>query len=319
MPTWTIVYLEPVPAEVEAIIRSRLPTGFELRLRRRDETADSALAEADFAIVATTPLPASALQAGRRLRLIQHQGVGYEKTDVQAAAALGIPVAVCPAGTTIGVAEHTLLLILAVYRRLVQADASLRRGEWLQWELRPGSYELAGKTLGLVGFGRIGEAVARRAAAFEVKLTACEPSEERRAAGEALGVRFLDLEALLATADIISLHVPLTPETHHLINADSLAHVKPTAVLVNTARGGLVDEPALVDALRTGRLCGAGLDVFEKEPLAPGHPLCGLANVVITPHISAGTRDALQTKMDACFANLARVARGEAPLDLVTP
>jgi phosphoglycerate dehydrogenase-like enzyme len=319
MPSWTIVYLEPVPPEVEAIIRSRLPAGFELRLRRRDETAHSALAEADFAVVATTPLPASALQAGKRLRLIQHQGVGYEKTDVRAAAALGIPVAVCPAGTTIGVAEHTLLLILAVYRRLALADASLRRGEWLQWELRPGSYELAGKTLGVIGFGRIGEAVARRAAAFEVELTACEQSRERRAVGEALGVRFLELDGLLATADIISLHVPLTPETHHLINADSLARVKPTAILVNTARGGLVDEPALVEALRSGRLCGAGLDVFEKEPLAPGHPLCELPNVVITPHISAGTRDALQTKMDACFANLARVARGEAPLDLVAP
>jgi phosphoglycerate dehydrogenase-like enzyme len=317
MPTWTIVYLEPVPPDVEAIIRSRLPPEFELRARGREEPVEAALAAADFVIVATTPLPSSAIQAAKRLRLIQHQGVGYEKTDVQAAARLGIPVAVCPAGTTVGVAEHTLLLLLAVYRRLALADASLRRGEWLQWELRPGSHELAGKTLGLVGFGRIGEAVARRAAAFDVSLIACEDAAERRRVGEAMGVRFLGLEDLLAAADIVSLHLPLTTETRHMINARSLERMKPTAILVNTARGGLVDEHALVDALRSGSLCGAGLDVFEHEPLAADHPLLQLPTVVLTPHISAGTRDALVAKMDACFANIARVARGDPPLDPV--
>jgi phosphoglycerate dehydrogenase-like enzyme len=317
MSLFRIVYLEPVPPEVEQIIRSRLPAGFELRFRGPQESAESAVAEAEFVIVATTPLSAEAIAAGKRLRLIQHQGVGYEKTDVAAAESRGVPVAVCPAGTTIGVAEHVLLLILAVFKRLPLADASLRRGEWLQWELRPGSYELAGKRLGLVGFGRIGEAVAHRARAFEARVLVCEKSPERAKYARSLDIEPFALEDLLAEVDILSLHLPLTSETHHLIDAAALGRMQPTAILINTARGPLVDEAALVAALQAGRLAGAGLDVFEHEPLPGDHPLLQIPNVVVTPHISAGTRDALIAKMDACFANIARVARGERPLETV--
>jgi phosphoglycerate dehydrogenase-like enzyme len=318
MPDPCVVYLEPVPPEVESIIRSRLPSGLELHVRGREETVESAIAVADFVVVATTPLPAQALAAGKRLRLIQHQGVGYEKTDVAAAARMGVPVAVCPAGTTIGVAEHVLLLVLSLFKRLPLADASLRRGEWLQWELRPGSFELAGKKLALVGFGRIGEAVARRAQAFEALVLACEKEPARKQVGLSMGVQFLAIEDLLAEADIVSLHVPLTPETRHMINAATLSRMLPSAVLINTARGPLVDEAALVAALQTGRIAGAGLDVFEHEPLPSDHPLLRLPNVVLTPHISAGTKDALIVKMDACFANIGRVARGDPPLNPVT-
>ena len=312
-----ITYLEPVPPELEQIIRSRLPPGFELRFRARQETAESAVAEAEFVVVATTPLSAEAIAAGKRLRLIQHQGVGYEKTDVAAAESMGVPVAVCPAGTTIGVAEHVLLLILAVFKRLPVADASLRRGEWLQWELRPGSYELAGKKLGLVGFGRIGEAVARRAQAFEASVLVCEKAPDREQCARSMGIQVLPFEDLLTEVDILSLHVPLTSETHHLIDAAALARLRRTAILINTARGPLVDEAALVTALQTGLLAGAGLDVFEHEPLAGDHPLLRMPNVIVTPHIAAGTRDALIAKMDACFANIARVAHGDPPLDRV--
>jgi len=318
MPTNRIVYLEPVPDDVESIIRTRLPSGFDLHVRGTEETVESAIADADFVVVATTPLPSHSIGAGTRLRLIQHQGVGYEKTDVAAAARQGIPVAVCPAGTTIGVAEHVLLLILAVLKRLPLADASLRRGEWLQWELRPSSFELAGKRLGLVGFGRIGEAVARRAQAFEAEVLACEKDATRQLAGESIGVEFSSFEDLLAACDIVSLHVPLTADTRHMINAETLRRMRPTAFLINTARGPLVDEPALVAALESAAIAGAGLDVFEHEPLPADHPLLRLPNVVLTPHISAGTKDALIAKMDACFANIGRVARGDPPLYPVT-
>ncbi len=318
VPNPRIVYLEPVPAEVEAIIRSRMPSGFALHVRDREEAVEAAIAEAEFVVVATTPLPSHAIAAGKRLLLIQHQGVGYEKTDVAAAAKMGVPVAVCPAGTTIGVAEHVLLLVLAVFKSLLLADASLRRGEWLQWELRPGSYELAGKKMGLVGFGRIGEAVARRAQVFEASVLACEKEPSRQLAVRAMGGQLLSIEDLLAEADVVSLHVPLTPETRHIINAHTLSAMLPTAVLINTARGPLVDEAALVTALRSGQLAGAGLDVFEHEPLPADHPLLQLPNVVLTPHISAGTKDALIAKMDACFANIGRVAGGDPPLNPVT-
>jgi phosphoglycerate dehydrogenase-like enzyme len=318
MPDLNVVYLEPVPADVETVVRGCLPPGLKLHVRAMDESVEAALAEADFVLVATTPLPRAVIAGAPRLRLIQHQGVGYDKTDVAAAAARGVPVALCPAGTSVGVAEHVFLLVLALYKQLLRADASLRGGEWLQWSLRPNSYELAGKCFGLVGLGRIGREVAVRARAFGASVLYHDP---RRASAEvetSLGAAWLPFDSLLAQADIVSLHLPLTKETHHLIGARELARMRPTAVLVNTARGPLVDQAALVQALRAGQLAGAGLDVFETEPVPPADPLLALPNVVVTPHIAAGTVDALQAKMAACFDNMLRVARGEPPRDALS-
>ncbi|MEP7359005.1 MAG: 2-hydroxyacid dehydrogenase [Anaerolineales bacterium] len=318
MPSYSVVYLEPVPADVEAIVRRCLPPEFDLRVRRPDQSVPDALREMDFVLVATTPLPAAALAGAPRLRLIQHQGVGYDKTDVAAAAARGLPVALCPAGTSIGVAEHVFLLILALYKQLRAAETALRGGTWLQWELRPGSYEVAGKTVGLLGLGRIGREVAVRARAFAAEVCYSDVFRAPPEAEQALGVRFVSFAELLAQADIVSLHLPLTSATRHIIGAAELAQMRPNAILINTARGPLVDEPALISALQSGQIAGAGLDVFEAEPLPAGHPLAALPNVVLTPHISAGTADALVIKMKACFANMQRVARGEAPHDVVT-
>jgi phosphoglycerate dehydrogenase-like enzyme len=228
-------------------------------------------------------------------------------------------VALCPAGTSIGVAEHVFLLILALYKQLRTAEASLRAGSWLQWELRPGSYELAGKTVGLLGLGRIGREVAIRARAFAANVCYYDVFRVAPEAEQALGVSYASFPELLAQSDIISLHLPLTPDTRHVIGAPELAQMRPNAVIINSARGPLVDEPALIAALQTGQIAGAGLDVFEAEPLPAGHPLAALPNVVLTPHIAAGTADALVIKMKACFTNMLRVSRGEAPLDVVTP
>ena len=312
-----VVYLEPVPPAVEAIIRERVPEGFGVTFRREDERVSEAVAEADFVLVATTRLTAEAIGQASRLRLIQHQGVGYDTIDLAAARARGVPVAICPAGTSIGVAEHVFLLLLAVYKRLLEADASLRRGEWLQWALRPTSFEIAGKTIGLVGLGRIGREVATRARAFAAEVVYFDSVRPDLATERELGVSFLPLDELLAVADVISLHVPLTPETRHLIDTAALAKMRPTAVLINTARGLLVDEAALADALRANRILGAGLDVFATEPPPNDHPLFVLPNAVVTPHIAAGTADALRAKMDACFANMRRVVAGAEPADRI--
>jgi phosphoglycerate dehydrogenase-like enzyme len=319
MPDLHVVYLEPVPADVEAVVRACLPQGLALRVRGEREPVEAALADADFVLVATTLLPAAAIAAAPRLRLIQHQGVGYDKTDVAAAFARGVPVALCPAGTSVGVAEHVFLLILALYKQLLRADASLRRGEWLQWALRANSYEIAGKCIGLVGLGRIGREVAVRARAFDASLLYYDPFRASPALEAELQARWLPFEELLAQADLVSLHLPLTPNTRHLINATALSHMRPSAVLINTARGPLVDQAALVDALRARQIAGAGLDVFEHEPLRPDDPLLALPNVVVTPHIAAGTVDALRAKMTACFDNMLRVARGEPPHDIIQP
>ena len=314
-----VVYLEPVPDDVAAVVRACLPPGLTLHVRGAHETVEAALAGADFVLVATTPLPAAAIAGAPRLRLIQHQGVGYDKTDVAAAAACGVPVALCPAGTSVGVAEHVFLLILALYKQLLRADASLRQGEWLQWALRPQSYEIAGKCFGLVGLGRIGREVALRARAFGASVLYYDPVRADAEVETSLAAQWLPFDVLLAQADILSLHLPLVPDTHHLIGAAELARMRPTAVLINTARGPLVHQAALVEALRAGQIAGAGLDVYETEPLRPGDPLLALQNVVVTPHIAAGTVDALQTKMAACFDNMLRVARGETPRDVVGP
>jgi len=317
MATFRVVYLEPIPPAVEAIIRERVPTGFEIGFRREAEPVDEAVADADFVLVATTRLTKEVIDRATRLRLIQHQGVGFDNIDLAAAQASGIPVSICPAGTSIGVAEHVFLLILAVYKRLLEADASLRRGEWLQWALRPTSFEIAGKTIGLVGLGRIGREVATRARAFAAEVVYFDAIRTDPAIERELGVAMLPLDELLEIADVVSLHVPSTPETRHLIDAAALAKMKRTAVLINTARGPLVDEAALAEALRAHRILGAGLDVFASEPPPADHLLFGLPNLVVTPHIAAGTADALRTKMDACFANMQRIVAGTEPVDRI--
>jgi phosphoglycerate dehydrogenase-like enzyme len=317
MPSFKVTYLEPVPGDVEEIIRSCLPPELTLRVRCQGEKVEEVVADADFILVATTPLPAHAITEATQLRLIQHQGVGYEKTDAVAAAQRSIPVALCPSGTSVGVAEHVFLLILALYKRLLAADASMRQGKWLQWELRPNSFEIAGKTFGILGLGRVGKEVARRARAVDAQVAYFDVQRPTGENEQSLGVRFLPLDDLLAQSDILSLHLPYVSQNRHSIGAAELAKMKPSAILINTARGPLIDEESLVDALEKGRLAGAGLDVFEREPLLAGHPLIRLPNVVLTPHISAGTVDALRTKMSACFANMLRVGRGDPPIDVV--
>jgi D-3-phosphoglycerate dehydrogenase len=190
------------------------------------------------------------------------------------------------------VAEHAFALVLAVVRRVAAADAAVRQGRWDQARRAAVGLELDRKVLGLVGFGRIGRRVARMAAAFDMTVLATDPGADERAAHE-LGVRLVPLPELLAASDVISLHVPLLPATRRLIDARALASVRRGAVLVNTSRGGLVDEAALVDALDRGLLSGAGLDVFDEEPLAAGSPLLR-ADVTLTPHCGGQTVDAMR-------------------------
>lgn len=319
----TVVYAEPLPEDLRAVVQREIDAldgGHRLIVvssRERGELL-RLVDEADVIVAATTKINAEVLAAAHRLKHVQHQGVGYDNIDVAACTARGVTVALTPEGTTTGVAEHSFLLILALYKRLREAEALLRAGKWPVWELRATSFELAGKTLGLVGLGRIGRAVAARARAFEARVLYYDPFPAEVAAERELGVSFRPLDDLLGEADIVSLHLPLSAETRHVIGERELKLMKPSAILLNTARGPLVDEAALVRALRERRIAGAGLDVFEQEPVDPANPLLQLENVVVTPHISAGTIDAFRTKMRAVAANVGRVARGEAPLNSIS-
>jgi phosphoglycerate dehydrogenase-like enzyme len=314
---YTVFYMNPsASGEVCQIIREQIPLGWHVTLPGLNGEFHTGLASCDFILVADQAILAEHISAAPRLRMIQHQGVGYERIDLNACRTRGIPVAITPEGTSIAVAEHTLLLILAVYKHLIKASTALQAGCWLQWELRSTSFDLQGKSLGLVGMGRIGRAVAQRALAFGAQVLYVDPLVPDL---EGLSVkRMASLAALLTQADIVSLHVPLTPENRHLINRRTLEMMRPAAILVNAARGGLVDEIALAEALTSGRIAAAALDVLEQEPPAADNPLLGMENVLITPHIAAGTRDALVTKMRSAFTNMVRHTRGQ-PLVNVVP
>jgi phosphoglycerate dehydrogenase-like enzyme len=311
---YTVFYWNRATDDVYNVIRSEMPSGWTL-LTPREQTPDRCrpqLANADFILAAVWPIGEAELRAAPKLKMVQHQGVGHDMIDKAAVKARGIPLAICPAGTTVGVAEHTILLILAVYKRLVVADTKLRQGTWLQWGLRATSFELSGKTLGLLGFGRIGQAVAKRAYAFDAKLLYHDPFLlDPPIAATAYNARSVAFHDLLVQSDIVSLHVPVTDETRKLIGPVELSSMKRSAILVNTARGALVDEAALITALQDKVIAGAGLDVFQDEPINPDNPLLKLDTVILTPHISAGTVDALREKMRSVFTNLQRYINSE--------
>ena len=319
-PESKVLYNTHAPAALYGIIREAAPAWCEVLTLATTEPAElaAALAEAD-AIIAADPLRRAHIDAAPRLRFVQHQGVGYhDRVDLEALRARGIPFAITPEGTTEGVAEHVVLLMLAVAKHLPVLDSELRSGHFLERALRPVSFELLGKTVGFVGMGKIGQAAARRLRPFGVTLLYCDPEPLPAAAEAALGISRLGFEALLAASDFISLNLPGTAATRHLIDAAAFARMKRGAILINAARGSLVDEAALADALRSGRLAGAGLDVYETEPLPAGHPLLALPNTVLTPHVACGTLDAFRAKMAAIFANIRRLHDGE-PLENQVP
>ena len=295
---------------VYGMIREVVPDSLELVTLDTDDDAErlEKIADAEIAIVAATPLTGEMIGAAKKLRLICHQGVGYHDTvDVDAVRARGIPLTLTPEGTTTPVAEMTILMILAVFRRLTFADPETRQGRWHVNSLRPVSHNLKGKQVGFVGMGRIGQATAALVKAFgasSVYFDAFATLPPERAAE--LGTRAVSFDELIETSDVVSLHIPPSPESRHLINAASLARMKKGAVLINTARGPLVDEAALIAALKSGHLGGAGVDVYDPEPPKAGHPLFAMDNVVVTPHIAGGTRTAYQEKMNAIFENIRR-------------
>jgi D-3-phosphoglycerate dehydrogenase len=248
--------------------------------------------------------------------VIARCGSGYDNIDVAAARAAGKEVVYVPDYGIDDVADHTLALLLSCVRRVVSSDRAMRQGAWPSSRALGPMRRLRGSTLGLLGFGRIARAVAHRAQAFGMEVIAHDPAIDELEAARR-GVRAVAPGTLLREAHGVSLHVPLTPRTHHLIGADELALMRPDAILVNTSRGEIVDEAALVEALREGRLAGAGLDVFEAEPLPESSPLRTLSNVVLTPHSAAFSTQALAEVRKRAIADAVRVLAGAPAKDPV--
>lgn len=270
------------------------------------------LAGVSAALAGSEPYTRKVFESFPQLKVVARVGVGYDAVDVPAATDHGVVICTAPGTNQDAVAEHCFMLILALAKNLIQQHVPIRDGQWA----RAANLPVRGKTLGLVGLGRIGKAMATRALAFGMNVLAFEPAPDMTFV-EKHGVRLAPLDDLLRLADYVSLHLPAMAGTHKLINADRLALMKPTAFLINTARGAVVDEAALYEALRDRKIAGAGLDVFEEEPPLPGNPIVKLNNVVMTAHtagVDTQSRDDMARKAAECIA---AVSRGEWPAECV--
>jgi D-3-phosphoglycerate dehydrogenase len=261
----------------------------EVSLKPTEEELCQKIKGFDALVVrSATKVTRRVIESAADLKVVARAGAGLDNIDVAAARERGIQVINAPEAPTVAVAELVFALMLAFARRIPQADAGMRAGRWEKKKLQ--GIELFGKTLGIVGTGRIGRAVAERARAFGMRLLFYDVVQDQEFA-ERVGGQYVDLKRLLAESDFVTVHVPLLPQTRHLLGENELALMKPTAVLVNTSRGAVVDERALARALRTGRLAGACIDVYEHEPPV-GSPLLECPNTVLTPHIGASTVEA---------------------------
>ncbi len=311
----TILVAPTITGPVLDVARSLTPPGFELRMANPGTPEFyGAAGEAEYYLGFPRGLGSDFFRAAPKLRLVQLTSAGYDHVDLEAARKAGVPVANNGGANAVAVAEHAIMLILAVLKRLVWHHNNVVAGRWRVGDLsEAGVYEVAGKTLGIVGLGNIGKKVARRAAAFDMRVQYYDIARLTEDQEDALGVRFVLFGELLRTSDVVSLHVPLTDATRRMVSERELAMMKRTAVLVNTCRGPVVDETALHRALTTGQIAAAGLDVMIDEPPPAGHPLFSLPNVTLTPHTAGPTWENWAARFRNGFDNIQRVASGEAP------
>lgn len=270
------------------------------------------MADAAGGIVSTDPFDASVFAACPRLRVLARVGVGFDAIDLDAATAAGVAVATTPGVNAATVADHAVALLLACCRRLLENDRMVRGGGWERGGDLNGR-DLTGATVAIVGLGAIGRAVAQRLRGFDVELLGVDLSDV-----DANGLRRCTLPEALARADVLSVHVPLSPATRGLVGARELSELRPGAILINTSRGGVVEEDALIAALQDGRVAAAGLDVFEREPPA-GSPLLDMENVVLSPHIAGISIDVQQTMLEMAVAAVLDVLAGRTPAGVVNP
>ncbi|MDP6952708.1 MAG: 2-hydroxyacid dehydrogenase [Alphaproteobacteria bacterium] len=312
-----ILFVSEFP-DAEGPAQALAPDGFDFVLAPEDSAEyRDALGKAEYLIGFVDRLVDDALfDAAPNLKLIQLLSAGYNRADLAAARRARVPIANNGGANAVAVSEHALMLMLACSRQLNIQHANVGAGRW-HGNAFPRIFELRGKTLGIVGLGNIGKRTARLAAAFGLRILYYDIDRLNEDEEDALGVRFRLLRELLGESDFVSLHVPLNDGTWHLMSADRFALMKPSAILINTSRGPVVDEVALTTALTDGKIAGAGLDVFEQEPPDPDNPLFTLDTVVLSAHLAGGSRESGTTRVRNAFDNVERVARGAAPMWLI--
>lgn len=296
--------------------QSLLPEGFTIEvLTTQDDAARvKQLESADFYMGFKTGIRASDYDHMKRIKLVQLLSAGYDGMDIEKLRELRIPLANNGGANSYAVSEHAILLMLALYRRLPDLDRLVKGGKWKSSRLgQEEEHEVAGRTIGIIGLGMIGKTLARRLAGFEVKLLYYDPVRPTREEAAKLNVEYRELDDLFRESDIITLHAPADATTHHMINARSIALMKRDAIVINCARGELVDEAALFDALKTRRIAAAALDTFDPEPPKADNPLFTLPNVIVTPHAAGPTWESWPKRFGYSYANVQRVAQGNPP------
>jgi phosphoglycerate dehydrogenase-like enzyme len=310
------IVLAPVlDPDVLAIGRRMLPEGLTLDpVSPADLPREALDAEYLLLMQGVGTLNEDTLLKAKNLKLIQLLSVGYDDLNLEAVRKARIPVAVNGGANAIAVAEHAVMFMLATMKHLTELNDNVRAGKWRAGPLGAlRLYEIWSSTVGIIGMGRIGQQVVQRLQGWEAKIVYYDPYRLSPEREQALGVTYLPLDELLRTSDVITVHVPLSDQTRHLIDARALGLMKKTATIINTSRGGLIDEDALVEALRSGQIGGAGLDVFRQEPPPPDHPLFKLPNAIVTPHMAGPTWQSWPRRFENCYANISRVQRGEKP------
>ena len=315
-----VLFLTSLASDLAKILVQSAPPHFDLGIHPDDLPEDrqkQLIQDADFLILFASGIPDAVLRSARKLKLLQLVGAGYDKINLTLCREIGVPVANNGGTNAIDAAEHALMLMLAAYRRLPDMDRNVRSGDWAAIDSGASTYTIYGKTVGILGLGKIGQRVARLLKPFDAELLFFDPSPPPADVQRSLGVTQATLDELLRRSDIVTLHVPLLPATRHLIGARELATMKPTALLVNTGRGPVVDEAALTEALRRRQIGRAALDVYAKEPVDPANPILQLDNVIFTPHTAGVTYDTWTRRGEFIFQNIQRVWAGEKPLAIV--
>ncbi len=318
-----VVAYVPAGSPIDDAVPDSAPDDWDLirldTLTAGPDDLNRAVADAEFLMVFGARITPETLQAGKNLRLVNLLSAGFDGFPLVEAGELGIPVATASGTNAQGVAEMALTLMLALYRHLTWLDSALRDGQWkVERAAGHDSYEIEGKTIGIIGLGNIGSITARLVQGFRPTILYTD-IESKPETEEKTGARRVELDELLSESDIITLHTPLDDSTRALISSRELALMKPSAILINTCRGPVVDEAALLDALTKRRIWGAGLDVFEQEPTPADNPLLKLDNIVVAPHLAGQTAESYPRRAGLAFENMQRILDGKTPHNLVTP
>ena len=315
-----VVFLTGLKEALIDEVISYSPTDYQIVVLDKSSTEQQQIDEvrdADFLLCYGQDPSDTVIRSLDKCRLVQLLAAGYDRVNLELLSELEIPCANNGGANSWAVADQALLLMLAIYKQLLASDNATKGGRWSEPITGQNTFEMANKKVGILGIGNIGRQVAKRVQGFdaEVQYYDLYPLDDKTA--KELEVKYVSLEELFKTSDIITCHTPLTKETRHIVNSNTLSMMKPTAILINTSRGPVVDETALINALEEGLIAAAGLDVFEKEPVHPDNPLLRMDNVVATPHMAGTTWDTWARRATFGFENMERVRQGEAPQAVV--